>query len=98
MARFDVYPGVREKGYLLDCQADLLSHLGTRVVVPLLPIAHVAPVSRLNPIFEIDGQQCLMSTQIIFAIPAAHLAAPVTSLDHEHDRIIEALDMLIRGY
>lgn len=38
MARLDVYslPGERRAGYIVDVQADLLSHLATRVVVPLL--------------------------------------------------------------
>ncbi|CAM5429606.1 hypothetical protein TMEC54S_03045 [Thauera mechernichensis] len=37
MARFDVYRNSAGEGFLLDVQADLLSHLNTRVVVPLLP-------------------------------------------------------------
>nr|WP_084591089.1 CcdB family protein [Desulfonatronovibrio magnus] len=38
MSRFDVYPNTGGYGSLLDVQADLLSHLNTRVVVPLLPV------------------------------------------------------------
>ena len=34
MARFDIYPNPVGAGYLLDIQADLLSGLNTRVVVP----------------------------------------------------------------
>jgi toxin CcdB len=34
MARFDVYRNPAGAGCLLDIQADLLSHLNTRVVVP----------------------------------------------------------------
>lgn len=38
MPRHDVHPMPgRAEGYILDVQADLLSHLGTRIVVPLLP-------------------------------------------------------------
>ena len=37
MARFDVYRNSAGEGFLLDVQADLLSYLNTRVVVPLLP-------------------------------------------------------------
>jgi toxin CcdB len=39
MAKFDVYRMVHRDGYLLDCQADLLSEFATRFVAPLLPIA-----------------------------------------------------------
>ena len=42
MARFDVHRRRDAAGYLLDCQADLLSDLTTRFVVPLLPL-HAAP-------------------------------------------------------
>ncbi len=38
MACLDVYPmpGEGRDGYVVDVQADLLSHLVTRIVVPLL--------------------------------------------------------------
>ena len=36
-------PGRGKRGYVLDVQADLLSQLATRVVVPLLPLV-VAPL------------------------------------------------------
>ena len=50
MARFDVHANPSGPGYLLDCQADLLSHLTTRFVVPLLPLdAAPKPAARLNP-------------------------------------------------
>ena len=53
MARFCVYSGP-DGSLLLDCQADVLDHLNTRLVVPLIspdsaPIAAV----RLNPAFQI---------------------------------------------
>jgi toxin CcdB len=97
MARFDVYPGARGKGYLLDCQADVLSILSTRVVVPLFP-AKASPVTpRLNPVFIIDGDDHIMMTQQIFAIPKERLGLAVTDLAGEHDTIIDALDMLMTG-
>lgn len=98
MARFDVYPGARDRGFLLDCQADLLDHLETRVVVPLLPAAGLPAATRLNPLFEIGDQTVVMSTQLIFAIPVRHLARRIGSLADRHDEIMNALDMLITGY
>ena len=38
MARYDVFAGAVEGSFLLDVQTDLLDHLNTRVVVPLLPL------------------------------------------------------------
>ncbi len=58
MARFDVYPYQGGQGLLLDVQADLLEHLNTRVVVPLLPMDLTPkPARRLNPVFEINGMK-----------------------------------------
>ncbi|HAW92692.1 MULTISPECIES: CcdB family protein [unclassified Arsukibacterium] len=98
MARFDVYK-TNPAGYLLDVQTDLLSGLNTRVVVPLLPrIDAPKPASRLNPMFEIDGQQLVMVTQFMAAIPAAELKQAAASLaEHQHE-VSEALDMLFIGF
>ena len=98
MARFDVHPGARGRGYLLDCQADVLSHLETRVVVPLLPATGLPTASRLNPVFEVAGLSVVMSTQLIFAIPVDHLSPRVTTLADENIAITNALDMLLTGY
>jgi toxin CcdB len=98
MARFDVYKGARGKGYLLDCQSDWLDEFDTRVVVPLMPLADLKVASRLNPIFEIDGQPHIMSTQLIFAIPTERLGQRNGTLDSEHFAIITALDTLIGTY
>ena len=97
MARFDVYPGAPGKGYLLDCQADILSVLSTRTVVPLLPLAGMPLTPRLNPVFVIEGEDHIMMTQHIFAIPKDRLGRPVAALAQRHDCIIDALDLLITG-
>ena len=56
MARYDIFARVEGDGYFLDCQADLLSHLNTRFVVPLLaPDIAPKPAGRLNPQFFVDG-------------------------------------------
>ena len=86
-------------GLLLDCQADLLSGLNTRFVVPLLPEREAPrPAARLNPLFEIDGQRLVMATQFCAAIPARELGERVGSLADHQDDIIDALDMLISGF
>lgn len=97
MARFDVYPGARGRGYLLDCQADVLSHLESRVVVPLLPTGGLPEAGRLNPLLTIDGIAHVMATQLIFAIPAHRLGRPVANQAVDHDHIMNALDLLLTG-
>jgi toxin CcdB len=100
MPRLDVYPlpGGRG-GYVLDVQANLLNHLVTRAVVPLLPVASAPPPIRdLNPVFDIDGMPHVMLTQAIASIPARELRHPAASLDQQHDAITRALDILFLGY
>ncbi len=58
MPRLDVHPtpGRRRLGYVVNVQAELLDHLASRVVVPLLPEAAAAKaISELDPVFEIEG-------------------------------------------
>lgn len=99
MARFDVYPNREGVGYLLDCQADLLSNLNTRFVVPLLPLEEAPQAARrLNPIFEIKGNSYVMVTQFAATVPSNVLREPITSLAAEEISIGNAIDMLLTGY
>lgn len=97
MARFDVY---RDSAgdLLLDCQADVLRHLNTRFVVPLLPPETAEAAHRLNPVFEIEGEQLVMYTQFASSIAVEQLKVFVVSLARNDFQIGSALDMLIGGY
>ena len=99
MAKFDVY-GLRNGGGLvLDCQADLLDRLNTRLVVPLIPLDEAPPpMARLNPVFEVEGQRMAMVTQFAASIFVGELGARVASLADEQDAIVAALDMLVSGF
>jgi toxin CcdB len=98
VAQFDVHENVFGNGLLLDCQADLLSHLNTRLVVPLLrPEEAPKPALRLNPAFDIGGERYLMVTQYAGAVERRELGPKLTSLA-QHDReIMNALDLLLTG-
>jgi toxin CcdB len=99
MAKYDVFARRSGAGYLLDCQADLLSRLNTRFVVPLLPAGEAPkPAARLNPVFELEGKSCVMVTQFAAAVPAAELGERVASLRDRDTAILNALDMLISGF
>jgi toxin CcdB len=98
MARFDIYKGASGKGFLLDCQSDWLEEFGSRVVVPLMPVSSASAIPRLNPIFEIESQPYIMSTQLIFTIPISRLGQRMGSLESEYIAIITALDMLFGSY
>lgn len=99
MARFDVYANTDAPGFLLDVQADLLSALNTRMVVPLQALDLAPqPADRLNPVFEIQGARFSMVTQFMAAIPARELKIYVLSLDRESSQILAAIDFLHQGW
>jgi toxin CcdB len=98
MARFDVYLS-RDGGYLLDCQANVLSDLNTRFCIPLQPF-EVAPLAgrRLNPEFKVEGTMLRMVTQFAASVPVRELGPPVANLNDQHAVIMNAIDMLTTGY
>lgn len=99
MARFDVYANPGTAGYVLDVQADVLSGLNTRIVVPLMPLAQApVPAKRLNPLFVIGDVPHVMVTQFMAAIPRALLRSPVTNLSGQDSEIMAALDMVLVGF
>lgn len=99
MARFDVYRPAGGEALLLDCQADLLSSLDSRFVVPLLPVGFLAnPFGRLNPFFDVAGVRLVMVTQSAATVPVRALGDRVASLTHEQATIMNAIDMLLTGY
>ena len=98
MPKYDVFANPSGDGYLLDVQADLLSDLNTRVVVPLLPTSRAPkPATRLNPIFDFEGQPVVLVTQFMAAVPTGILKIPVGRLDEEFEKVTSAIDMLIHG-
>jgi toxin CcdB len=99
MARYDIYRYPDDDGYLLDVQSDLLAHLNTRVVVPLLP-PKVAPKPgrRLNPVFAINAKNYVMVTQFMSSFTAMELGDAAGNLSRHHDEIVAATDMLFQGF
>lgn len=97
MARFHVYQNKDGAGYLLDVQADLLDHLNTRMVVPLLPSAQLTPARYLNPVFTVEGKPYVMATQFLAAVPLGALGKEVANLQAYQDTVISALDFLFSG-
>ena len=99
MARFDVYARPGGAGYVLDVQADVLSGLNTRIVVPLLPLAEAPePAKRLNPAFEVGSEPHVMVTQFMAAVPRGLLRSPVANLAEQDSAIMAALDMALVGF
>lgn len=96
MAQFDVHR--LGGGLVVDCQADLLSYIASRLVAPLVPQADAPPpAQRLNPVFDVDGETYVLVTESAGAVPARQLGPVVASLADRWFDITAALDTLISG-
>ena len=96
MAQFDVHR--LGGGLVIDCQADLLSGIDTRFVVPLVLRSHARMMApRLTPIFVIDGEEHVMLTPAASSVRERQLGEVVTSLAEHSYEITGALDVLISG-
>lgn len=98
MARFDVYAMKRGGALVVDCQADLLSGLKTRVVAPLVAESKAPPPARhLNPVFEVRGERFVLMAQWLSAVEVLELGDCVASLEDQGEAVLGALDFLITG-
>jgi toxin CcdB len=99
VARFDVYRVVNVPGYFLDVQADFLSYLDSRVVIPLVVAdGSLIPAKRLNPCFEIEEVGVIMMTELIVAVPKVSLRSAIANLAAFRDEIVGAIDFLMQGF
>jgi toxin CcdB len=104
MAQFSVYKNKNPKTrstypYLVDVQSDLLSDLGTRVVVPLIKRSPSAkkPIKNLMPVVRVEGQDFIMMVPQLAGIAARDLGAPVASAIQHRGEVVAALDFLFTG-
>ena len=98
MARFDVYALARGGALVVDCQAELLEGLKTRVVVPLIAESEAPkPARTLNPVFVVGGERFVLMTQFLAAVEVRELGAKVGSLEHEGETVLGALEFLLTG-
>jgi len=98
MAQFDVYRLPNLQGYAVEVQHSQFADMKTRVVVPLMESAGFSGgFSRLNPKFQLLGQELLLMPQLTAAVPSSSLEKPVANLSDHRDNIIAAMDMLVTG-
>jgi toxin CcdB len=97
-ARFHVHR-LPDGRLVMDLQSDLLE-TPSRVAAPLLPEGEgPTPLSRLEPVLEIEGHCCALHVGEMAAIPARLVAGrPVADLRVEDYAIRRALDMLFSGF
>ncbi|ALJ16251.1 CcdB family protein [Sphingopyxis macrogoltabida] len=97
MPQFDVHRSRAGTELLLDCQSDLLGHFETRFVIPLVPTQTAQKLTRLHPVFEIEGRHHIMATQLASAVDTRELGQRVASLAESRYDILNAVDMLLTG-
>jgi toxin CcdB len=81
--------------------SDLLDDLDSRMVVPLRSLKQFAKFklpTRLTPVLRIKGQDFLLETPKMGAVPQRTFKHVVTSLTEEQAQITGALDLLFQGY
>jgi toxin CcdB len=96
--QFAVHRLAGRPGLVVDCQTDLLGHIDTRFVVPLVARDEApSPVRPLNPVFQIEGAEFVMLTQAAAAVRRRNLGEEVGSLADRDREIMNALDFLLTG-
>lgn len=98
MAKYDVH-ALSGGQLVVDCEADLLNHLHTRFVVPLVAEGDaLRPAARLNPVLTVLGKPMILLTQQAATVHVKHLGEPIASVADAADELMNALDMLISGF
>lgn len=85
---------------MIDMQSDVLSHLRTRLVAPLVPEggSEVA-ITVLEPVLELDGARMVLLATEMMTVPAKALKGPPIARFLDEDYAIRrALDMLFSGF
>ncbi len=105
MGAYGVYqnPNPRTRAtvpFLLDVQSEVLSMLGTRLVVPLYrpDAAGGAPLSRLCPVLSFEGQALVAMVPEAAGIPLWDLGTLVGDLANSRNEVLQALDLLLTGF
>ncbi|WP_281990718.1 CcdB family protein [Sulfitobacter geojensis] len=98
MAQFQVYRLGSER-LVLDLQTDLID-TGSRVVAPLISVSTgPSVIGRLEPVFDIQGEDHALHTAEMAAVPTALLRGqPIADLSGYDYEIRSALDMVFSGF
>jgi toxin CcdB len=103
MAQFDVHRNpagsmADAAPYVVDIQAECVSGLPTRMIVPLVRGEDgLKPVRHLNPIVDVKDERLVVMTHMMAAVPANVLGPAVATLAGRRTDIVAALDFLFTG-
>lgn len=104
MARFDVYANPvaaerRQTPYFLDVQNPFIDSLATRVVIPLRKESAFGARARdLNPLLLVAGENVVLDTAALAAVPLAELKKRIANVSEQRSAVLEALDALFGAY
>ncbi len=100
MARFDVYRYSETVPLVIDVQADLLSGLKTRAVIPLLAQAQAKQehLPKLKPVIKVKGKNYVLMTTDIGTLRNSELKEPIDNLSDQRQTIVDAIDFLFQGF
>ena len=98
MAQYDIHrlaPDI----LVVDCQSNYIRLFDTRLVIPLMPPGPDAePVTRLQPLLDVEGQPLILVTHLLASVPTSELGRPLFNLGEHGPAIDAALDMIITGF
>ena len=104
MGQFDVFKNPsnatrKHFPYLVEIQSPYLEELATRRVIPLgkASLFKDTAMKGLTPEVTFQDEHLLLLTPQISAIPKKQLKAPIGSLSHKRDDLLNALDFAIFG-
>lgn len=99
MARFDLYR-IRTGGQLVvNLQSDLIDHIDTRLVAPLMPLGTVTmKVGRLNPLIRNELGEFVLMTHLATAVKLRELDQLPAGHIVDEDVVSAAIDMLLFGF
>lgn len=83
---------------VVDLQTDLIGLDATRIVAPLRDSERYVAFPDITPIVEVDGQRYVVRVQEMAAVDGRRLGAPIATLDDYRDRLLRAVDILMRGF
>lgn len=84
--------------FLLNIQADLLDHLDSRVMVPLIAADQFGRrAHRLHPVFMIDRVEVVMATHLLAAVRTKTPGVIAGNLSSHRGMIVTAVDILWSG-
>lgn len=95
--QFDVWR-LRNGSLVLILQDEIMDHLTSRVVAPLIPASRTGKATKgMNPAFDLGDEPYLLKTELLAAVPVSDLQSLVMNVTDRRPDIIRALDLLFTG-